>query len=260
MRKHFLKVKTNKEIADKIFEIQLESESKLEDFMPGNFLHIKCNDGYDPLLRRPMSICDISDDKKLLTVLYRADGRGTVFLSHKEAGEIIDVLAPLGNFFPFDKLNKDQTIALVGGGIGVPPLYYLGKTLQKAFGVKIKSYLGFNSKKDVFYEKEFSKLGDTIITTMDGSHGKKGLIPDFIDEGWDFIYSCGPNLMFKSLQKKFPTIKENVFISVEERMGCGVGACLACVCKTNPDSGFEKSWVRACTEGPIFQLHDLEFS
>lgn len=258
MKKHLLKILNNSEIADKIFELQLESEKPLADFLPGNFLHIKCSDGLDPLLRRPMSICDISDDKKLLTVLYRKEGIGTSLLSQKTKNEIIDVLAPLGKEFPIENVSNNKKIFIVGGGIGVPPLYYLSRILKQSFEVEIKSFLGFNSKKDVFYKENFSKLGETVVATMDGSSGHKGFVTDLINEDFDFLFSCGPNQMFKTMQKIINKSKA-AYISVEERMGCGVGACLACVCKTNPEAGFEKSFVRSCTEGPVFRLHDIVF-
>lgn len=259
MQKHLLKVKSNQEIADKIFKLELEGNYNLEEFKPGRFLHIKCSDGIDPLLRRPMSVCNIDDAGKTMTVLYRSEGKGTKLLAAKKAGDDLDLLAPLGTNFNLDAVKAGETALLIGGGIGVPPLYYLGRKLKER-GVKIISILGFNSKKDVFYEKEFSELGEVYVTTVDGTHGKKGFVVDALP-GLDYqaMYSCGPNPMLKALQPLIPKDKQ-AFISIEERMGCGVGACLACVCKPGPDYISETGYLRACTEGPVLGLWDIEFN
>jgi len=258
MIKHLLKIKSNQEIADKIYKLELEGDYNLAEFRPGRFLHIKCSDGIDPLLRRPMSVCNIDDSGKLMTVLYRSEGKGTKLLAAKKAGESLDLLAPLGTNFNLDAVKAGETALLIGGGIGVPPLYYLGRKLKER-GVKIISVLGFNSKKDVFYEKEFSELGKVYVTTVDGTHGKKGFVTDAL-HGIEYqaLYSCGPNVMLKALQPLIPKEKK-AFISIEERMGCGVGACLACVCKPGPDYVSETGYLRACTEGPVLRLWDVSF-
>jgi len=251
--KHLLKILSNNSIADKIFELKLEGDFKTLDFAPGRFLHIKCADGIDPLLRRPMSICNIDDAYREMTVLYRAEGQGTKALAQKTTGDTLDVLAPLGEPFPYDQLNKHSRVLLVGGGIGVPPLYYLGRKLKQK-GHQIQSILGFNAAKDIFYEREFHSLGKTQISTIDGSYGHKGFVTDLLDEDWDVLYSCGPTPMLKALQNLIPKTKES-YISLEERMGCGVGACLACVCKPSKAEDWGKSYLRVCTEGPVFPMH-----
>ena len=256
MKKNILEVKSNKEIAQEIFEIKLKGDFAKSEFIPGAFLHIKCSDNVHPLLRRPMSICDISDDEKEMTVLYRVEGAGTKLLGEKQIGDSLDVLAPLGT--PYDlTINAGDKVFLVGGGIGIPPLYYLGKELKKK-GAVIKSFLGFASKTDSFYVDEFKELGEVEVATVDGSLGHKGFVTDKVDFEFDALYSCGPTPMFKTLQKLIPEDKK-AFIAMEERMGCGVGACLACVCKPNSKYFPNKSYVRACKEGPVFKLHDLEF-
>jgi len=251
--KHLLKILSNNSIADKIFELKLEGDFRTLDFAPGRFLHIKCADGIDPLLRRPMSICNIDDAYKEMTVLYRAEGLGTKALASKTPGDLLDVLAPLGEPFPYDQILNHSRILLVGGGIGVPPLYYLGRKLKQK-GHEIQSILGFNSAKDVFYEAEFQSLGLTKISTIDGSYGHKGFVTDLLDENWDVLYSCGPTPMLKALQNLIPNTKES-YISLEERMGCGVGACLACICKPNRPEDWGKNYLRVCTEGPVFPMH-----
>lgn len=251
--KHLLRIKSNQEIADKIYQLELTGDYDLAEFLPGKFLHIKCTDSIDPLLRRPMSICDINDDGNLMTVLYRADGKGTKILSERKFGDNLDVLAPLGVEFPIDTIKAGQQALLIGGGIGVPPLYYLGRKLKQR-GIKVKFILGFNSKKDVFYENDFKELGETQISTVDGSYGHHGMVIDLIDRNWDTLYTCGPTAMLRAIQKIIPQGK-NAYMSLEERMGCGIGACLACVCKSNDPNN--TSYNRACTEGPVFPLHAI---
>lgn len=253
--KHLLKVKSNKQIADEIFELKLEGNYDLQDFLPGKFLHIKCSNNLDPLLRRPMSICNIDDEGKIMTVLYRRQGAGTKELASRDIGEIVDILAPLGTEFDETIVKPGQKIILVGGGIGVPPLYYLGRKL-KAKGARIESILGFNSAKDVFYEKDFANLGKCQIATVDGTYGHKGFVTELLNSDWDILYSCGPTPMLKAVQKLVPENKP-AFISLEERMGCGVGACLACICKPSSTAKFDKNYLRACTEGPVFNAKDV---
>ncbi len=256
MIKKLLEVKSNKSIADQIYEMKLAGKYNLDDFKPGKFLHIKCSDTIEPLLRRPMSICDINDSGTELTMLYRKEGKGTRLLAEKEAGDVLDVLAPLGEAFALDAVEAGQTVMLVGGGIGVPPLYYLGRKLKQK-GVKIRSILGFASAKDVFYENEFAELGQVQITTIDGSHATQGMVTDVLDESWDVFYSCGPNAMLKALQGKVAETKK-AYMSLEERMGCGLGACLACVCRPKGDYRSDTGYLRACSEGPVFPLHAIE--
>lgn len=250
--KHLLKVKSNKQIADKIFELKLEGDFKQGGFAPGKFLHIRCSENIDPLLRRPMSICNIDDAGQEMVVLYRSEGKGTKILADKSSGDVLDVLAPLGMQFEYKHVKPAARVLLVGGGIGVPPLYYLGRKLKQQ-GAVIKSILGFNSAKDVFYEQDFANLGEVTITTIDGSYGHKGLVTDLLDENWDVLYSCGPTPMLRALQKIVPHNKE-AYVSLEERMACGVGACLACVCKPHDPDSWGKPYLRVCTEGPVFEM------
>jgi dihydroorotate dehydrogenase electron transfer subunit len=278
IQKHLLQIKNNQMIADRIFRMDLSGNFPHSDFLPGKFLHVKCGSAMDTLLRRPMSILDVSDDEKTLSILYRVEGNGTELLSKAKTGTLIDVLAPLGQAFPLDKAGP--TVLLVGGGIGVPPLYYLGRKL-KARGMIIKSILGFNSQKDSFLERDFAELGESLISTVDGSYGHHGLVTDLLAQSmdWDILYCCGPNAMMRAIQKIVPDDKE-AYMSIEERMGCGVGACLACVCEyaddtlgsshsgatgvyssVNEDSEMCKSYkrqARVCTEGPVFALHEIK--
>ena len=261
MLKIYPKVKENTEIADAIYKLVLEGDFPQSEFKPGKFLHVKCSDGLDPLLRRPMSICDISDDAKSMTVLYRSEGRGTELMSRWQAGRVVDMLAPLGNNFDLDAVKTKSKIVLVGCGIGVPPLYYLGRKLKEQ-GHELVSILGFNSSKDVFYEKEFASFSEKVyITTVDGSQGMKGFVThalsDLGEANWGFLYSCGPTAMLKALQSEVPENK-TAYMSLEERMGCGVGACLACVCKYSEGFERDKNYSRVCTEGPVYSLQEVK--
>ncbi|WP_400247101.1 dihydroorotate dehydrogenase electron transfer subunit [Niallia sp. JL1B1071] len=245
-----------KEIAENIMELTLTGELVSEMNEPGQFVHIKVSDNSAPLLRRPISICRIDQDRKTFTMIYRAEGAGTKLLAQKTAGEAIDILGPLGNGFPVEESKSGQTALLVGGGIGVPPLYELANRLV-AEGVKVVAVLGFQTESVAFYEEKFATLGDTYIATVDGSHGTQGFVTDVIFQEnleFDVLYSCGPTPMLKNLEKTFPNKK--VFISLEERMGCGIGACFACVCHTADDpTGF--SYKKVCTDGPVFRTGEV---
>ncbi len=245
------KILANKEIADKIYEMRLEGS--FQDYEPGSFIHIKCSSGLDPLLRRPISICNVDSDS--LSIIYRASGSGTQLLASKNIGEEIDFLGPLGRGFDLDAPKASQTVLLIGGGVGVPPLYYLGRKLQTK-GLIIKSLLGFNAPKDVFYEQQFSSLGELKISTLSpSSHYQQGYVTDLLDSvgHWDLLYSCGPTAMLKTLQNSIPK-EAHAYMSLEERMGCGIGACLACVCDTTG------GYARVCKEGPVFHLHEVRLA
>lgn len=251
MKKHLLEVKSNSEIAKNIFKLELFGDFDLQEFAPGKFIHIRCSDSQDPFLRRPMSICDLYKDRMI--VLYRRQGVGTQVLAKLNPGIVLDVLAPLGNPFPYDQLKPNSQVLLVGGGIGVPPLYYLGRKLKER-GHRIVSLLGFNSAEDVFYQSEFAALGESQISTIDGSFGYQGYVTDLISNYfYDVLYSCGPMPMLKTVQRL--TSGQEAYLSLEQRMACGVGACLACVCK--PTDPANKSYNRVCTEGPVFLAQEI---
>lgn len=242
-----MKVVRQKQIADDIFELTLIGQLTLEMKEPGQFVHIRVEDHYEPSLRRPISIAEIDHDAMQFKMIYRAGGKGTKILSTKKAGDEVDVLGPLGNGFPIEEAAPGDTALLVGGGIGVPPLYELSKRLNER-GVKTIHVLGFQSAANVFYEQQFQALGDTYIVTADGTQGTKGFVTDLLAEvkpEFDVFYSCGPLPMLSALEKFYPEKKG--FLSFEERMGCGIGACYACICDTT-DGDYKK----ACSDGPVF--------
>lgn len=256
MRAEWMTINSHKEIATSIYELTVQGDLVQEMDEPGQFVHIKVSAGNEPLLRRPISICSIDRDNSQFTMLYRAEGLGTKLLSEKRIGEKIHVLGPLGNGFPVHETKDWETALLVGGGIGVPPLYELSKQLVKN-DVKVIHILGFQTAEQSFYESKFQELGRTYIATVDGTHGVKGLVTDVIKEkglSFNTLYACGPKPMLRALEQSFPHKK--VFLSLEERMGCGIGACFACVCKvTNDETGY--AYKKVCTDGPVFKLGEV---
>ncbi|WP_201781503.1 dihydroorotate dehydrogenase electron transfer subunit [Sporosarcina globispora] len=256
MRQEQCTVISQIKLAENIYELTLQGELVHEMKDPGQFVHLKISEGYDPMLRRPISIAEILPDQSQFKMIYRAEGRGTAMLSKKSPGDYVDVLGPLGNGFPITEAFGGETAMLVGGGIGVPPLYELSKQLESR-GVKVIHVLGFQSASAVFYEEKFAQLGETYIATADGSVGTKGFVTDVIERiGFDFdiLYSCGPTPMLKALETRYP--HKNVYLSLEERMGCGIGACFACVCHTGDDpDGY--SYKKVCSDGPVFKAGEV---
>ncbi|MCO4326992.1 dihydroorotate dehydrogenase electron transfer subunit [Staphylococcus agnetis] len=245
-----LTVLSNEAIADRIYELKVSGPSVSKLKQPGQFVHIKTGQGSLHMLRRPISICNIDSQKNTFTMLFRAEGEGTQKIAALKAGDPIDIIAPLGNGFPVEKAKKKAL--LVGGGIGVPPLYELSKQLNLK-GIETVHVLGFRSKKDVFYQSQFEALGETHIVTEDGSLGKKGFVTNVIDTlpvDYDIYYTCGPKPMLKALTELYTLKDVPGYISLEERMGCGIGACFACVCHV-PNSATD--YVKVCTDGPVFE-------
>ncbi|MCP3739029.1 dihydroorotate dehydrogenase electron transfer subunit [Rossellomorea sp. BNER] len=250
-----MEVLSHQHIAKNIYELTVKGQIVDEIQMPGQFVHIKVGKGFDPLLRRPISISSYSKEDQTMTLIYRAEGKGTRILSEVLIGQDIDVLGPLGNGFPIHEQDT-KTALLVGGGIGVPPLYELSKQLTGR-GWKVLHVLGFQSKDVVFYEEEFAELGETFIATVDGSHGSKGFVTDIIsnlDNDFDLYYTCGPTPMLKALENTL-THKQG-YISLEQRMGCGIGACFACVCHKSEDPT-GNSYVKVCSDGPVFPAGEV---
>ncbi|WP_431029415.1 dihydroorotate dehydrogenase electron transfer subunit [Lysinibacillus sp. LZ02] len=249
IRQERMTVVQQSKIAHNIFELTVQGEL-VQEMTPGQFVHVRVADMFEPLLRRPISIANINKETNEFTMIYRAEGRGTEILSLKQVGDTIDILGPIGNGFPVDAVPEGGTALLVGGGIGVPPLYELAKQLN-ARGVRTIHVLGFQSENVCFYEEQFSHLGDTHYVTADGTKGTKGFVTNLLDElqpEFDVFYSCGPLPMLKALEVQFPD--KPGYLSFEERMACGIGACFACVCNTTEN--VEKDYVKVCSDGPVF--------
>lgn len=248
IKKLEMRLKHKQKIARDTYEFQLESKYIAEHAIPGQFLHIEVE---NYTLRRPISIADIDRDNNLITILFKVIGDGTQALSEYAEGKMINVLGPNGNGFKYDGF-ANKHILLVGGGIGVPPLYYLGKCLKQS-GANITAVLGFQSKDHVFYEKEFKELGTTYITTDDGTYGERGFVTDVCTRlsNIDCYYTVGPIPMIRSVIKEMGDTEG--YISLEERMGCGIGACYACVIKSEDKSGY----FRICEDGPVFKAKEV---
>lgn len=245
IRQERMIITNQRQVAHRIFELNVKGEL-VQAMEPGQFVHVRVADSYEPLLRRPISIASVDKEAGEFTMLYRAEGRGTSLLSEKKAGDELNVLGPLGNGFPVAEAGKKAF--LIGGGIGVPPLYELAKQLNDR-GVETVHILGFENKEAVFYEESFRALGETHIATVDGSRGTKGFVTHVLKElqqDFDTYFSCGPTPMLNALQAALPDKKG--FLSYEQRMGCGIGACFACVCKTTD----ERDYVKVCSDGPVF--------
>ena len=240
MKQVFLKVKNNEKLNDLIYKMTLEGD--VSGVKTGQFINIKIDGLY---LRRPISVCEILNGG--LVIIYKTVGKGTTLMSQMQKGVMLDVLTGLGN--GYDISLSGENPLLIGGGVGVPPLYELAKQLTSG-GKKVTVILGFNTKSEIFYEKEFESLGaKVIVTTVDGSYGVKGFVTDAM-KGliYSYFYTCGPEPMLKAVYNGSVTDGE---LSFEERMGCGFGACMGCSCKTVTGNK------RICKEGPILKKGDI---
>ena len=211
---------------------------------PGQFINIKL-DGL--FLRRPISVCDVSKKDSTVTIIYKIVGKGTEQMADMSAGDKLDILTGLGNGYDLS-LSGDKPV-LIGGGVGVPPMYMLAKELL-AQGKAVTVILGFNTASEVFYEDEFKALGCKVfVTTVDGTKGIKGFVTDALKEiDYTYFYTCGPEPMLKAL---FSSTKTSGQLSFEERMGCGFGACMGCSCKTIYGNK------RICKDGPVLKKEEI---
>ena len=242
-KRDLYKIRSNEPLTASVWRMVLEGDTQWIT-RPGQFVNIELAGRY---LRRPISISDY--DKESITLIYKVVGAGTEQMSRMQAGQQLDLLTGLGN--GFDTSVEAQKPLLVGGGVGVPPLYNLCKQLL-AQGKQPTVILGFNKAEELFYREEFEALGaTTYVTTVDGSVGVKGFVTDAIREkqiAYDYFYACGPLPMLKALSQASTTEGE---LSFEERMGCGFGACMGCSCKTLTGNK------RICKEGPVMKKSDI---
>ena len=242
-----LKIIENKPLTNDIYKMTFEGDLKA---LPGQFVNVKINDS-SLLLRRPISVFDCTE--KSLSIIYRVVGAGTKELSTYKEGSTVSVLGPVGSGFP--RVSKKKVL-IVGGGIGVPPLYYLAKSLVS--DNEITFVLGFRDKSQVILENELSKYGKVIVTTDDGSYGLHGNVIKAIEEyniDFDVVYACGPSRMLEAIDKKYYGQKEG-YISFEERMACGIGICYGCACRPRE---LKKGMLRVCKEGPVFELGVINY-
>ncbi|MEE0981141.1 MAG: dihydroorotate dehydrogenase electron transfer subunit [Acutalibacteraceae bacterium] len=241
MKQVFLKITENKKIAKDVWLMKLEGDISAIT-ASGQFVNIKLDGFY---LRRPISVCDY--DENTLTIIYKVVGEGTEVMANLECGTELDVLVGLGNGYNLSK-SGDSPV-LIGGGVGVPPMYNLCRKLIEE-GKKVKVILGFNKEEEIFFEEEFKALGaEVYITTVDGSYGTKGFVTDVLKNlDYSYFFTCGPMPMFKAIEATATTSGQYSF---EERMGCGFGACMGCSCKTKYGNK------RICKDGPVLEREEI---
>ena len=240
MKQQILTIRENVPVTSCVYRMRLEG-ADLEAQNPGGFVNIRL-DGL--FLRRPISVYD--SEPGSLTILYKVVGKGTEQMAAMKPGETLDVLTGLGNGYDLSK--SGEAPVLLGGGVGVPPLYLLAKKLI-AEGKKPQAVLGFNTAAEVFGEAEFKALGCGVtVTTADGSYGVKGFVTDALPEEYSYFYTCGPEPMLRAVYRATKTSGQ---LSFEERMGCGFGACMGCSCKTI--TGYK----RICREGPVLEKEEI---
>lgn len=241
MKQQFFEIISNNPLTDDVYKLELKGDTSFLT-ASGQFVNIKIDGQF---LRRPISVCDCNDN--VLTLIYKVVGVGTKVLSEYKQGKILDLLVGLGNGFNHDK--PTQKPVLIGGGVGIPPLYNLCKRL-KSLGKNVTVILGFNTKTEIFYIEEFKKIADEVIVcTVDGSFGVKGFVTDALKNvKYDYFYTCGPMPMFKAIENIAVTSGQYSF---EERMGCGFGACMGCSCKTKYGNK------RICVDGPVLEREEI---
>ena len=240
MKQGFFEIVTNTPLTENVYKMVLQGDTS-HITASGQFVNLKLDGLY---LRRPISVCDVEGDK--LTIIYKVVGKGTKQMSLITEGKL-DVLTGLGNGYDLS-LSGDRPV-LLGGGVGVPPMYMLAKKLR-AEGKQVRVILGFNTRSEVFYEDEFKALGcDVTVTTVDGSYGTKGFVTTVLEDmDYTYFYTCGPEPMLKAVYKTSVTSGQ---MSFEKRMGCGFGACMGCSCKTI--TGYK----RICKEGPVMKKEEI---
>ncbi len=240
MNQSLFTILTNTALTDSVYKMVLSGNTTAIT-APGQFVNIQI-DGL--FLRRPISVCDY--DGQTLTIIYKVVGKGTQAMSQMVPGTQLDILTGLGN--GYDLTLAGDAPVLLGGGVGVPPMYNLARKLV-AQGKKVSVILGFNTKSEVFYEEEFKNLGCAVtVTTVDGSYGTKGFVTDALPQSYSYFYTCGPEPMLKAVYKTTVTSGQ---MSFEERMGCGFGACMGCSCKTL--TGYK----RICKDGPVMKKEEI---
>ncbi len=244
------------QLKDDILRFKVKTDKIAKDSKPGNFLEIKVSDSEVPFLRRPISIFSI--DGENVEFIFQVKGKGTEILSKQKVGDKINIIGPLGNG-TFD-IKSYNTVALIGGGIGVYPLYEAAKQLKGK--AKINTYLGYRNKELVTVEKEFKEVSDKlVVATDDGSYGEKGFAIDFLkkDEKPDIIMACGPLPMLRAVKQFAQENNIKCQVSLEERMGCGIGACLGCAVKTAASSKDAPEYWQVCKGGPVFDASTVDF-
>ncbi len=243
----------NQLLAEGIYHMRVESPTCAEEAKPGQFVHLSCSGTTTPLLRRPISICDINRPMEYMDLVYQVKGEGTALLARMEAGEKINMLAPLGHGFDLPKAG--ERVAIIGGGLGVYPMLFLARESK---GINT-SCLGFRNKELAVLVADFARFSRVEVATEDGSLGQRGYVTQLLEEGiqnggFDVIYACGPLPMLKAVHEIALQYGIRCQVSMEERMACGIGACLGCACETA-----EGEMQHVCSCGPVFNSRELSW-
>lgn len=239
MKDLLFEIKENTSLTSSVYKMVLKGDTS--NIRPGQFVDILLPKRY---LRRPISVCDVSGDE--LTLVYKVVGKGTDDMSKMSESESLQIMTELGN--GYDLSLSGEKPLLIGGGVGVPPLYLLAKKLKEE-GKKVNVILGFNTKEELFYEEEFKALGcDVTVTTVDGTYGTKGFVTNALPDNYSYVYTCGPLPMLKAVYNNTPVSGQYSF---EQRMGCGFGACMGCTTKT------KNGYKRICKEGPVLYKEEI---
>ena len=242
MKQSLFEIISNKPLTDAVFEMRLAGDVS-DVTASGQFVNIALTGKF---LRRPISVCDVDHASGVLTIVYKVVGTGPAQMAKMLPGEQLDILTGLGN--GYDLADAGDKPVLLGGGVGVPPLYNLAKRLI-AMGKEVSVVLGFNRADEVFYKDEFEALGAKVtVATADGSMGVKGFVTDALPAEYSYFYTCGPEPMLKAVYRATKTSGQ---MSFEERMGCGFGACMGCSCKTKYGNK------RICKDGPVLEREEI---
>ncbi len=256
------KIIKKEQLKDDLYKFSVQADEIVKNAKPGNFIEIRVIDNVEPLLRRPISIYNMEKEKGILEFIFQVKGKGTKILAERKEGEEIDIIGPLG--YGTFEIKDYKNVAIIGGGIGMFPLYELAKELKQQTITKVHTYMGFRNKDLITLEEEFKNVSDKLtITTDDGSYGIKGfaineLEKDIKNEDINKIYACGPLPMLKAVQSL--SIKKEIpcEISLEEKMACGLGVCLGCAVKTAESPSDAPEYMHVCKAGPVFNAKDVE--
>lgn len=255
------KLLKKEELIPGIFKFSVQADEIVKTAKPGNFIEIRVNDDIEPFLRRPISIHNMDKEKGILEFIFQEKGKGTKILSAKREGELVDIVGPLG--YGTFKYSNYENLAIIGGGIGIFPLYELAKC-AKSEGKSVNTYLGFRNKVLVVLEDEFKNTSNNlVITTDDGSYANKGFAIEFLkkdieDGKIDCIYACGPLPMLKAVRELALEKDIPCQISLEEKMACGLGVCLGCAVKTAESPKDAPEYWHVCKAGPVFEAKNVE--
>ena len=247
------------QIKSDIYKYSVKSDKMANQAKPGQFLEIRVTDSIEPFLRRPISIHNVKKDEGIIEFIFQVKGKGTELLSERKEGELIDIIGPLGE--GTFNTNGYEKIAIIGGGIGIFPLYELAKQVKES-GKTVNMYLGFRNKDFVILENEYKEVANNFtLATDDGSYGENGFAINFLKDDIsknpvDCIYACGPLPMLKAVQALAKEKNIPCQLSLEERMGCGMGVCIGCAVKYKTET--EDTFKRVCREGPVFDANTVE--